>query len=93
VPTNKLFAASCHNIKEINQANRLGADFIVLGSVRATTSHPNNTTIGWDKFTQLAELALMPVFALGGMSIDDADHSRECGGQGVAAISSLWHDC
>ena len=93
VPVNKLFAASCHSEKEITQANIAGADFVVLGPVQATTSHPNNPIIGWDKFDQLTEQALMPVFALGGMSIDDVDRSRECGGQGIAAISSLWHDC
>ena len=90
VAADQWFAASCHNLQEINQAKRLGADFIVLGPVKPTASHPQQQAMGWEKFAELTEQATMPVYALGGMSVDDAVHSRHHGGQGIAAIRSLW---
>lgn len=32
----------------------------------------------------------IPVYALGGVSRDDLEQSFEAGGQGIAAIRSLW---
>ena len=90
VPRSRWFAASCHNTKEINQAGRLGADFIVVGAVKATYSHPMSTPLGWEKFTSLTDQATMPVYAIGGMLPEDVNASREAGGQGIAAIGSLW---
>ena len=83
-------AVSCHNAQEIAQANRISADFAVLGPVLATQTHPGASGIGWDKFRQLTEFANFPVYALGGMSMQHLEFAYAYGGQGVAAIRSLW---
>ncbi|WP_455367174.1 Nudix family hydrolase [Kaarinaea lacus] len=85
-----LLAASCHSIAEIEQANRVGADFIVLSPVKPTISHPTAKVLGWATFKEWTERAAMPVYALGGMTPSDIKSSRENGGQGIAAISALW---
>jgi len=90
VAPNRWFAASCHNAKEIDRANQLGADFIVVGAVKATQSHPLSTPLGWTRFAEFTNQAAMPVYALGGMLPEDIDMSRKSGGQGIAAIRSLW---
>jgi 8-oxo-dGTP diphosphatase len=83
-------AASCHSVGEIEQANRIGVDFIVLSPVKSTHSHPHLTALGWSTFGHWTEHAAMPVYALGGMSTPDITTSREHGGQGIAGISNLW---
>jgi 8-oxo-dGTP diphosphatase len=83
-------AASCHDEREVEQANRLGLDFIVISPVRATPSHPESPALGLDRFQLLCAQACMPVYALGGMTVDDIDAVRRLGGQGVAAIRALW---
>jgi len=88
----KCLAASCHSLAEIEQANRVGADFIVLSPVKPTTSHPHAVAFGWDHFEELTRHAAMPVYALGGMALSDIAMSREKGGQGIAGISELWGD-
>ncbi len=85
-----LLSASCHTLGEIEQANRIGVDFIVLAPVRKTTSHPAAQPLGWEIFAEWTALAAMPVYALGGMTESDIDTSRKNGGQGIAGISSLW---
>jgi len=84
------FSASCHNEKEIEHAGSIGVDFIFVGSVRTTSSHPESKPLGWQEFSRLTELAQIPVFAIGGMTADDLNQVRNAGGQGIAAISALW---
>lgn len=83
-------SASCHTKQEILHANDIGVDFIFIGSVMKTGSHADVVPIGWDEFSRLASIAIMPAYAIGGMSLDDIAKARQQGGQGIAAISSLW---
>jgi len=93
VASDFLFAASCHNHAELEQAQRIEADFAVLGAVQPTASHPNAATLGWDSFAKLLKQVRIPVFALGGLHSNDMRIAQENGAQGIAAIRSLWPDC
>ena len=79
-------AASCHNRAELRQAERIGADFAVLGPVCATLSHPGAKPLGWAAFAALADEATIPVFALGGLRPVHTAEAKRQGGQGIAAI-------
>jgi len=85
-----LVSASCHNEKEIQKANHLGVDFIVLSPVKKTLSHPHSKPLGWREFSRLCGLAKMPVYALGGIQINEILMAQRNGGQGIAAIRALW---
>ena len=87
----KIIAASCHNKEDIERANQLQLDFIVVSPVQHTASHPQQAPLGWDGFKTLTDLAGIPVFALGGMSQADSVHAQKMGAQGIAAIRSLWN--
>jgi len=93
VASDFLFAASCHNQVELEQAQRIEVDFAVLGAVRPTASHPNAATLGWERFAELLQQVRIPVFALGGLHPNDLRIAQENGAQGIAAIRSLWPDC
>jgi 8-oxo-dGTP diphosphatase len=90
LPTNKLVAASVHNQQQLEQAKKIAVDFSVISPVLPTPSHPNVETLGWDGFQQLTEQANHPVYALGGMQRQDITTAWQHGGQGIAAIRSLW---
>lgn len=89
-PAHALVAASCHSADELAQAVRLELDFIVLGPVAPTPSHPGARTLGWAGFAALARGASLPVFAIGGMRPDDLDAARRHGAHGLAMISGSW---
>jgi 8-oxo-dGTP diphosphatase len=89
-PNVKWMSASCHSQQQLAQAQKLGADFVMLSPVAATASHPDTVPLGWEKFQSLAEQVSCPVFALGGMSPDDLPQAFAHGAQGVAAIRALW---
>jgi 8-oxo-dGTP diphosphatase len=91
-PDCELVAASCHDRNELEQAGRLGVDFVVCGPLRATPSHPGQAGIGWGAFAELARNLPMPVYALGGTTRDDLPMAWSAGAHGIAAIRGAWID-
>ena len=83
-------AASCHDIDDLLRAQALGCDFVVLGPVLPTASHPGAPGIGWDAFAALRERVSLPIYAIGGLDPGDIGIARRHGGQGIAAIRGLW---
>ncbi len=82
--------ASCHDAAELERAQALGVDFVVLGPVLPTASHPGATPLGWDRFRDLAASRPMPVYALGGLDAADLDTARQAGAHGIAMKRGLW---
>ena len=85
-PETDLCGASCHNIEELFQAERLSMDFVVLGPVLSTLSHPGITSMGWRKFSAFIRDFSLPVYALGGMQLEDLTIAWEHGGHGIAMM-------
>lgn len=90
--TDRWLAVSCHNASQISHAVALGADFVTLGPVEPTASHPGAPALGWECFTALVKSAPVPVYALGGLSRSDLEKVRAFGGQGVAGIGNWWRE-
>ena len=86
-----LFSISCHNIKEIEHADHIDADFVYLSPINQTTSHPNSNFLGWSKASKIAAASSKPVYALGGLSIVDTLRAIENGFQGIAGITTFWN--
>jgi 8-oxo-dGTP diphosphatase len=85
-----LVAASCHTVQELGHAMALGLDFVVLGPVKATLTHPDAELLGWDGFRRIAEGASIPVYAIGGLQPHDLDSARAAGAHGLAMIRGAW---
>jgi 8-oxo-dGTP diphosphatase len=83
-------AASCHAREDIQAATRMGADFVVLGPVMVTPTHADAPTLGWQGFTQHVQDAHIPVYALGGLRVEDLAAARAAGAHGVAMIRGAW---
>ena len=82
--------ASCHNLLERRQAERLQADFCVVGPVLATPSHPDTLQIGWEAFEASLLDTEIPVFALGGIGPGDLGQAQRRGAHGVAMLRAAW---
>lgn len=89
-PDFPLVAASCHNAAELAQAAQLQLDFVVLGPVQTTASHPGQSGMGWNHFAHLLKNHSLPVYALGGLKRLDMDRAQQAGAHGIAAIRSAW---
>ena len=86
----KLVSASCHDAEELNRAEKLGLDFVVLSPVKKTSSHPQARALGWQQFEQLCDSVAIPVYALGGLDSGDLEEAWSRGAQGIAGISGFW---
>jgi len=82
----QLFAASCHGIDELRKAESLGADYAMLSPVHKTKNYEPEHLLGWSGFEELRGQVSLPVYALGGLSIDDLQRARKAGAQGLAGI-------
>lgn len=89
-PALPLVAASCHGTAELARAAELKLDFVALGAVRPTLSHPGMGGMGWERFADLIGNYPLPVFALGGLSRDDMETAWRAGAHGIAAIRAAW---
>lgn len=61
-------------------------DFVVLGPVLPTLSHPLTPALGWRKFALLIRDYPLPVYALGGLRQEDLATAWEHGGHGIAMM-------
>jgi 8-oxo-dGTP diphosphatase len=89
-PKNLIVAASCHTQEEIDIAEKIDVDFLVLSAVKKTLSHPNISPIGWKKFKKMANKSSTPIYALGGLGDFDYQSAIENGGIGIASQRLIW---
>ena len=91
-PDVPLVGASCHDSRELAHAAALGVDFVVLGPVARTASHPDAAPLGWARFSELIADYALPVFAIGGLRSEDLEAAWRAGAHGIAAIRGCWVD-
>jgi len=89
-PAASLVGASCHYSEELAHAARLGLDYVVVGPVNATASHPDVQPLGWPAFESLIAGQPMPVYAIGGLARADLPEARRRGAHGVALLRAAF---
>jgi 8-oxo-dGTP diphosphatase len=89
-PPLRLAGASCHTRADLDRAAALGLDFVALGPVQETASHPGAVLLGWTRFRALVADYPLPVYAIGGMTRADMRNAWEAGAHGIAAIRGAW---
>lgn len=85
-----LVGASVHDRAEIAHAAALGLDYVILGSVNATSTHPGREGLGWTAWSDIARWSALPVFAIGGLQAQDLEQARRHGASGIAMIGGAW---
>ena len=81
---------SCHSAAELRTALEYSPDYLCLGPVQVSATHPGMKPLDWQGFAALAAMSEVPVYAIGGLGLKDLEMVRSQGGHGIAAIRSLW---
>lgn len=82
-----LIGVSCHSLEAAQAAQGDGADYIFFGPVFATPSkEPFGAPQGTERLGQVCRALSIPVLAIGGITLDNANSSIDAGAAGIAAI-------
>jgi len=91
-PRDLLVGASCHSRQELAKAMDLDVDFAVVGPVKPTPTHAAVPPLEWDGFAACVERTGVPVYAIGGLTMNDLGTAIEHGAHGIALRRFAWPD-
>jgi thiamine-phosphate pyrophosphorylase len=81
---------SVHSAEEAEAAAAAGADYLLVGTIYPSGSHPGQAAGGTGLIRETIRFGL-PVIAIGGIDAAGAVRARQAGAYGVGAIRALWH--
>lgn len=82
-------SASVHNLDELEKAQQLGVDYVLLSPLKKTSCHPGAKPLSGSELKEILDNARVPVYGLGGLTIADLSEVKKLGMQGVAGISAF----
>ena len=86
----KLIGASTHSLKEAQESEQAGADFLVFGPVYFTSSKaPYGEPQGLGPLKKVVEKLSIPVYSIGGIKADNIAEVKATGIRGVSLISAI----
>ena len=87
-----LVGRSIHTPEQAGELVGSGIDWLVLGSVYATASHPGGRPIGPAAGAAAVRVAEVPVLAIGGIGLGEVSGLLALGAHGVVVKSGVWGD-
>lgn len=84
-----LIGVSVHSLKEAILAESQGADYLVLGTIFETRSHPGKPAAGVSLVAEVTATVRLPVLAIGGITPANAASVMVRGAAGVAVIGAI----
>ena len=84
-----LIGRSVHSEDGSESAAADGADFLVVGTMYATRSHPGAVAAGPKLVRRIARRCRLPLIGIGGISSDNVGEVLRAGAMGAAVITSL----
>ncbi|MBI4310208.1 MAG: thiamine phosphate synthase [Chloroflexi bacterium] len=84
-----LIGRSVHSVEGAAAAQREGADFLVVGTIFPTGSHPDAPPAGLSLLAGVREAVRLPFLAIGGVDAGNAGQVMARGAAGAAVISAI----
>ena len=86
----KIIGVSAHTIGEVRVAACNGADYVTISPIFPTPSKPGyGPPLSLEGLAKAANLAEIPVIALGGVTAENANSCRRAGAAGVAVMGTI----
>ena len=84
-----LIGRSVHTVAGARKAEEDGADFIQLGTIFESRSHPGVAPAGVSLLKEVRAAVSLPVIAIGGIKTFNVGEVMDAGASGVAVISAI----
>jgi thiamine-phosphate pyrophosphorylase len=88
-PAVRILGCSVHSLEEAVRSESAKADFVIYGPIFET---PGKAAVGLRALHQVAEAVRIPVLAIGGMTLENANAALQAGAAGIAAIRMFQRD-
>lgn len=89
LPPGMLVGRSVHGVQAARQAEQEGADYLLLGTLFPSRSHPEADPVGLERLREVAARVAPPVLGIGGIGAEQAAACRAAGAAGVAVIDAI----
>ena len=89
LPSGALIGRSVHSVDGAAGAFTAGADFLVVGTMFATGSHPGGIPAGPGLMREVSRQCSVPLFGIGGITAGNLGEVVNAGASGVAVIRSI----
>jgi thiamine-phosphate pyrophosphorylase len=84
-----LIGRSVHSVEGAVRAEADGADFLLLGTVFPSPSHPTGQATGPGLLARVRRAVGLPILGIGGITAHNVAEVMAAGAQGVAVISAI----
>ena len=86
----KIIGVTVNTLKEAREAERLGADYVGLGPIYATTTKDTDLPIvGAEGIRRMHKLIDIPIIAIGGINAGNVADVLRAGAAGIAVVSAI----
>ena len=86
----KLIGLSTHNPEQVKEASNLKPDYIGFGPIfKPGSKQDHNPVVGVQGLKEIRRLTSLPIFAIGGMTVENVAEVMKAGADGVAVISAI----
>ena len=89
VGSGALIGRSVHSESTASQAQADGADYLIVGTMFASRSHPGQEPAGPGLMRQISGNCRLPLIGIGGITPENAPQLIEAGASGVAVITNI----
>ena len=84
-----LIGATARNIEEAKKVELSGADYIGSGAIFGTSTKDNAKKLEMEDLKKIVNSVKIPVFAIGGININNVGSLKNIGLQGICAVSGI----
>ena len=85
-----IIGGSAHNVREALLAQEAGADYIGCGAVFGSSTKKDAGLLSLSELKKICAAVTIPVVAIGGITLENAEELKGTGIAGVALISALY---
>ena len=86
----KIIGVSTHGAAQVRDATEGGADYLGFGPIFPTATKPRHEPVmGIEGLRQIRPLTRLPIFAIGGLTVDTVEAVVGAGANGVAVVSAI----
>jgi len=87
---NFLIGVSAETVEEARQAEADGADYLGVGPMFATATKPDaGVPVGPERLRAIKQAVSIPVFGIGGITLENTGAVLEAGADGICVISAI----